>query len=199
LLVSDVRSGASEFAPVGDTCSPAPVEPGATCTISVRYAPSAVGDRRGSVTLKANTATLTHVLALAGQGLAPTPHDDSASPTPTVTPTPAPPQVVQVVVAPKPRIASETVRIRFASAYETGKLPRARACRGTVRLELRRGTATLQRKSTRLSRRCRFGAVFAVARSGIGDRRTLTVVARFSGNSVLGATTNRFTIRVPAA
>jgi hypothetical protein len=114
----------------------------------------------------------------------------SATPVATPTPTPTPPGR-----ATKP---SRTVRIPFSRGYLTPGVSRAKACRGSVTITLKAGKKTLGRKTVRLDRKCRYAATFTVRRTLLRNRRSVTVIVRFGGNRYLGATTNRFTIRLTA-
>ncbi|MDX9767524.1 MAG: choice-of-anchor D domain-containing protein [Ectothiorhodospiraceae bacterium] len=49
---------------------PFTLAPGADCTLSLRFAPQAIGAQNGAVALEANTTNGTHLLSLAGNGLA---------------------------------------------------------------------------------------------------------------------------------
>ena len=118
---------------------------------------------------------------------------------------PATPVVTETSPAPSPspaptvaRPPSTVVEIAFKSGYSAVGLPRSRACRGKVTLELRRGKTVLDRAATRLDRRCRYRVTFRARRSRIGSAKTLTVTVRFHGNRYLGATRNRFRVKVPS-
>jgi hypothetical protein len=135
-------------------------------------------------------------VALAGEGIdpmtepPPTPPSQASSSGPPL----APPATPQVQVKPP---ASRLVEISFRSGYSTVGLRRSRACRGRVTLELRKGKTLLARTTVTLDRHCRYKTRFSVRRSAVGATKTLTVIARFRGNRFLGATSNRFTVRVP--
>ena len=130
-----------------------------------------------------------------------------AAPTPEPTPTPEETQApvsepVPAATTPPPAPArsatpSSRIVIPFQSGYKVPGLPRAKACTGKITLTLRKGSRVLARRSVRLNRRCRFGATFQIARSRIGAARSLTVVAHFHGNRLLGASTNRFKVKLP--
>ncbi len=117
------------------------------------------------------------------------------TPIPEVTPSPTPKPDVPVSASAKP---SARVSIPFSSGYRTPGVPRAKACRGeSVTVSLQLSGRELSRRRARLSATCRYRTTFTVARSRIGKRTTLTVVVRFRGNRWLGATSNRFTVKVP--
>jgi hypothetical protein len=118
---------------------------------------------------------------------------------PVVTPQPVPPVITAPAPkrAPKPKRPSRSVSIPFKGGYRIGNLPRTRACNGKITLELRKGKRVLERRSTRLNKRCRYTTTFKVKRTTLGKARQLTVVVRFHGNRYLGRTTNRFPVLVP--
>jgi hypothetical protein len=90
------------------------------------------------------------------------------------------------------------VNISFKSGYQTGGVPRSRACKGKVTLTLKRGKRTLGTKKVKLNRKCDYRTTFRVRRSRIGSAKKLTVVVRFHGNlPYLAPTTNRFSVKVP--
>ena len=119
-------------------------------------------------------------------------------PAPTVTPPPA------VASPPKDEIKATTdthkpsrrIAIPFTGGYRIGNVPRALGCRGTVTLDLKRGSRRLERRSARLDKHCRYKVTFKPTRTSVGTAKQLTVVAHFHGNRYLGATTNRFPVKV---
>ena len=60
----------AEFAIVGDSCTQAPVAPGASCNLVVRFTPAAAGPRAATLTFKSNGGAPT--ISLNGAGVAPT-------------------------------------------------------------------------------------------------------------------------------
>jgi hypothetical protein len=70
LTVSGVVFSNREFRQQTSTCTAAPVAPGGSCTIGVRFHPSARGDRTGTMTLTDN-APGTHTVSMHGFGIAP--------------------------------------------------------------------------------------------------------------------------------
>ena len=191
-LLVDSVSADGDFAVVADRCSAGPIAPGAGCAVDVSFGPLAVGSRAGVLRIRANTAQREHAVTLTGVG-EPRPFTPPA-PTPTPSPQPSP------TPSPSPKAASKpVVEIAFRSGYSPAGVSRARACRGRVTLELRNGKKVLQRRSTRLDKRCRYAVTFTIRRKTIGKAKTLTVVARFHGNRHFGATTNRFKVKVPAS
>ena len=188
-LFVDAVTVDGDYSLAGEHCSGAPVAPGGACTVDVRFGPVAAGERAGTLRVKANTSDREHAIALLGSGTArPVDPPPFATPTPVLTPAP----VVPAPVPPKP-----VVEIDFHGRYSPSGLSRAKACSGRVTLELRRGRTVIDRAATRLDRRCRYAVTFSFRRTRIGKAKSLTVVARFHGNRYLGATTNRFTVRVP--
>jgi hypothetical protein len=189
-LFVDTVSVDGDFAVVADRCSPAGVAPGASCAIDVSFGPLAAGVRTGVLRLRANTAQREHSVTLTGAG------EPRPSTPPAPTPAPAPPPSPAPSPAPK-STPKPIIEIAFRSGYSPAGVSRARACRGRVTLELRRGKKVLQRRATRLNKRCRYAVSFSIKRKRIGKAKTLTVVARFHGNRHFGATTNRFKVKVP--
>ena len=76
------------FALATDTCSPAPVAVGATCTLGVRFTPSALGPRAATLIFTANTTPARNAVNVTGTGVAVS--TTAATPTPAPTSTPAP-------------------------------------------------------------------------------------------------------------
>jgi Abnormal spindle-like microcephaly-assoc'd, ASPM-SPD-2-Hydin/Kelch motif/Galactose oxidase, central domain len=70
---------AKDYAIVSDTCHDSTVAPGGTCTIDVRFTPSAEGSRTATLTVADNTAVGTTTATLAGSGPAPAAPADSGS------------------------------------------------------------------------------------------------------------------------
>ena len=132
-------------------------------------------------------------------------HDQSAArgPTPPVETVVAdPPAVVPSVTTGAIKATtqthkpSKTIAIPFSGGYKIGNVPRALGCRGTVTLDLKRGSKRLERRSAKLDKRCRYKVTFKPTRTSVGTAKQLTVVAHFHGNRYLGATTNRFPVKV---
>jgi Abnormal spindle-like microcephaly-assoc'd, ASPM-SPD-2-Hydin len=185
-LLIDAATAGGEFAVTDDRCTSAAVAPGAGCSVELQFGPFSSGPRQGTLRVRANTARREHDGVVGGTGVAAPAPLPRATPAPRAEPTPVP------VAKRKP-----TVEIEFRSRYSPAGLSRAKACRGRVTLQLRRGKRVLARRATRLDRRCRYTTTFSFKRTRIGAARTLTVVARFHGNRYLGATTNRFKVDVP--
>jgi hypothetical protein len=187
LLIDPVTAGA-DYTIGANACAAAPIAPGATCTIEVTFAALASGVRDASLHLQANTAQRSYDIALHGQGIA------AAVPAGTPVP-PAPVPVSTPTATPAP--AKPVVEIRFRSRYSPSGVPRAKACKGRVTLQVLRGKTVLDRAAAKLDRRCRYAVTFSFRRTRLGSAKKLTVLARFHGNRYLGATTNRFTVTVP--
>lgn len=62
----------TDFSVVSETCTTAPVEPGATCDVVVRFAPTVGGRRTGSLVIDDDTTRGLHVIPLTGIGTLPT-------------------------------------------------------------------------------------------------------------------------------
>ena len=82
--------------------------------------------------------------------------------------------------------------IRFDGGYNLPPgVSRARACRGSITLTLKRGNHILIRRRVNLDRRCRFKTTFKVRRTTLKSAKRLTVVQHFNGNRTLGPRTDR--------
>lgn len=91
-------SGAGDFAIVANGCSSAPVLAGASCTVRIRFAPSALGARTATLAFDDN-AERSPAVALSGTGGPPrAPDPDPAAPRP-ATPKPTPSPIARVEIA----------------------------------------------------------------------------------------------------
>jgi hypothetical protein len=75
LTVSGVTIGGAntgDFSKSADTCTAAVVVPNATCTVSIKFTPTALGSRSASLTFIYNAANSPQSVTLAGTGTAPT-------------------------------------------------------------------------------------------------------------------------------
>jgi len=81
---------AGDFALASDSCTGAPVAPGAACAFGVTFAPSAGGARAATLTVAANTAGPSRAIALSGNGVAPPAVTPAATPVPPAAVPPAP-------------------------------------------------------------------------------------------------------------
>jgi len=61
-------SDTTEFAETGSTCPSGGLAPGLTCTIAIRFTPSALGPRTATLAISDNTATSPQRVALSGTG-----------------------------------------------------------------------------------------------------------------------------------
>ena len=75
--------GANDYEVASESCSEAPVAPGATCEIGVVFTPSAAGRRNATLTVADNSAAGTSTAALTGSGASDAPAGDQ---TPAATP-----------------------------------------------------------------------------------------------------------------
>lgn len=114
-------------------------------------------------------------------------------PTPAPTPAvPAPPVVnIPRIAVPAPTVPS-VATLPFKRTLKVKKSLRAKACRGSLTLELRNGTRVLDKRTVKLSRKCALKASFRVQRTLIGSGTKLTVVIKGKGR----LKTTRVTIRV---
>ncbi|HEY0973852.1 MAG TPA: choice-of-anchor D domain-containing protein [Solimonas sp.] len=86
LILGTVMRTGADFSLSNDLCSSAVLAPDASCTLQVRFSPTAAGARSGSLTVSSNAPGTPHSVALSGTGVAapPTPATPrlSASPSP---------------------------------------------------------------------------------------------------------------------
>ena len=95
-------------------------------------------------------------------------------------------------------IANSPLKLPFNRSLKVKKSRRAKACRGTVKVEIRNGTKVLQRKSVKLTKSCAVKTTFSVPRTVLGTVKTLTVVIQPpKRNRYLK--TAKFTVGVPPA
>jgi hypothetical protein len=144
--------------------------------------------------LGSTTSRATDVIVAAAQAI-----DPPVTPLPIPEPSPAPPAATPTATpahTPAPRKLSKNRSIKFSRGYVTPGVSRAKACHGKVTLTLKTGDKTLASRVARLDSKCRYSATFSVKRSLLEGRSSLTVIVKFGGNKYLGATTNRFTIRL---
>jgi large repetitive protein len=70
LAIASVATSSAEFPILTNTCSTT-LAPGASCTITVEFAPATTGARSGSLTITDDAPSGTQTVSLAGNGLAP--------------------------------------------------------------------------------------------------------------------------------
>jgi len=131
--------GAKDYEIVSDTCHDTTVAPGATCTIDVRFTPSAAGARAATLTVGDNTAIGTTAATLAGSGPDPattavgTPQAGTAAPAPAQAAAPAPAPSAgnsgagTVAAQPKLGVGSGSQQSHRATARATCKVSTARS------------------------------------------------------------------------
>lgn len=136
-----------------------------------------------------------------------------AAPAPTPTPTPvAPPAPPTPAVARKApsklstasklqRTKSGQYRFRFTGRLTLPSGVAKSACRaggGTVTLQIKAGANTISTRRVKLDRNCKYAVrINFRSRARFGNRTRLTVIAKWSGNRVLGPKpAKRFTVRV---
>jgi hypothetical protein len=145
-------TGAADFSIVSDACSGAELAPAGTCTVRVRFTPSAVGDRSAKLTVDDNAET-SPAVTLTGGGTAPVeqppgPPVDHGPPV-----DPRPPVEHRTPTVPRP--STRPVRPRAERAIERFTL--ARNCvrpgrTGVVRVDLRLRLAQLRPVELRIAR-----------------------------------------------
>ncbi len=65
--------GAAHYAIVGETCTAAPIAPGATCTVDVAFTPTTAGAKAATIVVTDNAPGGTHTATLSGTGSAANP------------------------------------------------------------------------------------------------------------------------------
>jgi hypothetical protein len=128
---------------------------------------------------------------------APGPVGPRPIPTPFAVPTPFP---RPPVAAPSPAgpVANTPLHLPFNRSLKVKASRRAKACRGSVTVEIRDGAKVLQRKSVKLTRTCAVKTTFIVPRSVLGTVKKLTVVVKPPKRKRF-LKTAKFTVSVPPA
>jgi photosystem II stability/assembly factor-like uncharacterized protein len=72
----------------------------------------------------------------------------------------------------------------------------ATVCRGQVVITVKKGRRLLTARTARLSRTCGYRKTITLARSRVGNSRTLKVTVRFGGNASLGTAQRTYTVRI---
>jgi hypothetical protein len=182
-----------QFNKSGDTCSNANLAVGATCTVSMSFAPSSTGALAG--TLSIPTAGRPFSIALSGTGVAPavvTPPGTTVVPPPP--PPPPPPAVVNkaaaaksVSVKAKPtRDRSKPYAFRFSGTVSLpAGVTKANGCKGSVTITLKKGKKTVTSKKATLKSNCTYSAKVTVK-----SKAKMTATAKFGGNAAVGAKTS---------
>jgi len=180
-----------DFLITDDTCSQRTLTIGETCTVHVRFGPSASGDRRASLALSSNDLRSPLQIALQGTGgqLPPGPPGAPGAPGPATpaTPagppaTPAAPRRIRLVTCRSVRVRvrghrikrhrCRTRRIAGTATFTTGGTARASLTRGGVRYAtgtLHRGVVVLHGR-----RRVRPGRYTLILRSRRDGRPVIT-------------------------
>jgi len=117
-------------------------------------------------------------------------------------PTPRPAFLVPVPLPQRAPVAAPFVnsplKLPFNRSLKVKASRRAKACRGSVTVEVRNGKTLLQRKTVKLTKSCAVKTTFSVPRSVVGTVKKLTVVIKPpKRNRYLKAA--KFTIGVPPA
>jgi hypothetical protein len=174
-----------------DGCSNGTLAVGATCSVNVAFAPTALGANGGTLTIP--TAGSDFVVALGGTGVAPA---AAVTPPPAGT-TPPPPPPPPPPAAPAVKLAAKSLSVKVQPARDrskpykftvTGKLSRpagvtaAKGCTGTVTVTYKKGTKTVATKKVSVRKDCTYSA-----KSTIRSKGKMKVGARFGGNAVLKA------------
>ena len=121
----------------------------------------------------------------------------SRTPAPTATEIPVTPAVPQVAPIAKP-VLDSPLHLPFNKTLKVKASRRAKACKGSVTVEVLNGKRVLQRRSVKLTRRCAVKTTLTVPHSVLGTVKKLTVVVTPPRKNHYLKTT-RFTIGVPPA
>ncbi len=70
LLIDHLSVDPGDFAVAGETCTQATIAPGASCAVTVRFTPSALGARAATLSFQANTTPATNSVSLVAAGTA---------------------------------------------------------------------------------------------------------------------------------
>jgi hypothetical protein len=98
-----------------------------------------------------------------------------------------------------PPVISATVPVRVSGTFfirAPAGVSARKACSGSIKLTLQRGSKTLGRRTVRLNSRCRWAHTFRVSRTKLGSATKLRVKVRFGGNRYARAATFVRTIRL---
>lgn len=188
---------ADEFAVVSDGCTGEALEPGETCVVRVRFAPSSVGPRAAELTVDDNAETSTPV-ALMGVGSEAADPDPDPIPDPILTPDPpfAPP----AVLVPAPKVSPPTAQclrrfVTLAGIAPTSTSGKRLKLTGVAAASLVGRSVTIERNgrgvgSTRVADDGRIEATVAASRSDRARRtdRYRLVVADGARSRALKAT-----------
>jgi hypothetical protein len=147
-------ANSGDYTIANNTCTAAPMPSGATCTVDVAETPSSTGARAATLTITDNTAAGTHVVNLAGNGIA-----APAAPAPVVTPAAvvAQPAPLAPVALSRPKLAVEamnlTSRVSLRSAKRRGVSLVVFAPEGAnvLRVRMVRGTKTIEELMAKVS------------------------------------------------
>ena len=133
-----------------------------------------------------------------GSGLLYAPRTSGPQPIPTPRPAfPVPVPLPQRAPVAAPFVNSP-LKLPFNRSLKVKASRRAKACRGSVTVEVRNGKTLLQRKTVKLTKSCAVKTTFSVPRSVVGTVKKLTVVIKPpKRNRYLKAA--KFTIGVPPA
>jgi N-acetylneuraminic acid mutarotase len=194
--------GAHDYEVASESCSEAPVAPGATCEIGVVFTPAAAGARNATLTVADNSAAGTSTAALTGSGASDAPADGQApAATPPAATAPAPAAsdpaaghgsgkvVVAGTKAGSPTAAAKAT-CSVKSARRNGRTRSTVTCRvtwpagkGALDARLMRGTKALVRGSATLNQGRAGLTLKASGRLRAG--RYTVVVAQHGGPVVL--------------
>lgn len=196
LAISAVRSDSPDFFIAGDSCRGA-IAGGGTCTVDVRFAPTAAGARSGNLVVASNAAVSTTTVPLSGiGGLLPTgpPGAPGAKGATGATGPAGPAGKVEVIVC-KPttktvkghrrtaqrctgRLVSGTVKFTTATAATSARVSRARVLYATgYAVSTGRGSWTLMLARRRNLSPGRYTLTLTTRRDGRWsiDRRSITL------------------------
>jgi hypothetical protein len=108
-------------------------------------------------------------------------------------------------VAVKPKVTASGSVTRVGARYvvklagtlvRPASVPAAAACKGTLKMTVKRGPLTIATKTISVRKTCAFGSSIAIKRAKVKRAKKLTVRLRFAGNTVLAPVTKVRTFTV---
>ncbi|MDO8189078.1 choice-of-anchor D domain-containing protein [Conexibacter sp. JD483] len=190
----------TEFVATDDLCSDRTLAPGASCTVTVAFKPTTLGEQRAELLVMSDAYDGPDPVALTGVGIEPAPEprpEPRPEPTPQpqpATPTPATPAPAPAVPTPTPAARNDPrPRVVGASANVSASNPPKVSPSNSVTLPL----------VCPVGEPCRVSGTLTLALTG-GQARasqasTVRVLARFAGIKIAAGKTRSLSLKLPAA
>jgi hypothetical protein len=207
LRVSGVAVGgadASDFLVTNGSCTGERITKGFSCSLSVRFAPTALGARSATLRISSNDPASPSTVALSGTGSPPA--SGSAGATPPTPPTSPIAPVVNPIgggVTPPParrkgklsaRVTKADLRAPFKFTT-SGRLTlpsgvaKSAGCTGRVSVQVKRGSATISTRRVTLRKDCTYSVRVSFANTRrFASVKRLKFTARFVGNKLVSPT-----------